>query len=58
MNFKKANFEIITLNTNEITVHPAKTCVRSCCHEQILRTQNCRRKFIKNVLPGKRKENL
>ena len=27
-------------------------------HEQILRTRNCRRKFIKNVLPEKRKENM
>ena len=27
-------------------------------HENILRTQNCRRKFIKNLLPEKRKENM
>ena len=27
-------------------------------HEQILRVQNCRHKFIKNVLPEKRKENM
>ena len=27
-------------------------------HEQILGTRNCRRKFIKNLLPEKRKENL
>ena len=27
-------------------------------HEQILRTRNCRRKFIKNLLPEKRKENM
>ena len=26
-------------------------------HEQILRTLNCRRKFIKKLLPEKRKEN-
>ena len=26
-------------------------------HENILRTRNCRRKFIKNLLPKKRKEN-
>ena len=26
--------------------------------EEILRAQNCRRKFIKNLLPEKRKENM
>ena len=27
-------------------------------HEKILRTQNCRRKFIRNLLPEKPKENM
>ena len=27
-------------------------------HEKILRTRNCRREFIKNLLPEKRKENM
>ena len=27
-------------------------------NEKTLRTQNCRRKFIKNLLPEKRKKNL
>ena len=27
-------------------------------HEKILRTGNCRRKSIKNLLPEKRKENM
>ena len=27
-------------------------------HEKVLRRQNCRRKFIKILLPEKRKENL
>ena len=27
-------------------------------HEQILRAQNCRRKFIENLLSEKRKENI
>ena len=27
-------------------------------HEQILRTRNCRRKFIKNLIPEKPKENM
>ena len=27
-------------------------------HEQILRAWNCRRKFVKSLLPEKRKENM
>ena len=27
-------------------------------HEKILCTRNCRRRFIKNLLPEKRKENM
>ena len=27
-------------------------------HEKILDTRNCRRRFIKNLLPEKRKENM
>ena len=27
-------------------------------HEKMLRTRNCRRKFIKNLLPEKRKEKM
>ena len=27
-------------------------------HKKILRIRNCRREFIKNVLPEKRKENM
>ena len=27
-------------------------------HEKILRARNCRREFIKNLLPEKRKENM
>ena len=27
-------------------------------HEKILRTRNCHRRFIKNLLPEKRKENM
>ena len=47
-------FEIVILNTqNEKTVNPAKPCV-----QKILRTRNCRRRFIKNLLPEKRKENV
>ena len=39
---------------NEKTANPAKTCVRSCV-QKILRTQNCRCKFIKILIPEKRK---
>ena len=42
-----------------MTGNPAITCVRKIfIHEKILRTQNCRRKFIKNLLPEKRKEKM
>ena len=53
-------FEIVILNTqNEKTVNPAKPCVQKIyVHEKILPTQNCRRRFIKNLLPEKRKENV
>ena len=46
---------------NEKTANTAKTCVRKILlyvHEKILRTRNCHRKFIKNLLPEKRKENI
>ena len=35
------------------TVNPAKPCA-----QKILRTRNCRRRFIENLLPEKRKENM
>ena len=37
----------------EKTTNPAKICVR-----KYLRTPNCRRKFMKNLLPEKRKEDM
>ena len=40
---------------NEKTANPAKTCLRSCRREKILRIQNCRCKFIKILIPEKRK---
>ena len=55
MHFRNRNFK----TQNEKTANPAKTCVRIFyVHEQILHAQNCRRKFIKNLLPEKRKENM
>ena len=36
----------------------AKICVRKILHEKILRTRKCRRRFIKNLVPEKRNENM
>ena len=47
------------MKRNEKTASPVKTCVRKIyAHEKILRIRNCRREFIKNLLPEKRKENM
>ena len=46
------------MKIDEKTVNPANTCVRSCRREKNLRTRNCRRKFIENLLPEKREENM
>ena len=49
--FRNSNFEK--------TADPAKTCVRKIyVDEKILRIRNCRRKFIKNLVPEKCKENI
>ena len=53
----------LKLRTNEIqnekTANPAKTCVGKILRSRKnLRTRNCLRKFIKNLLPQKRKENM
>ena len=32
--------------------------VKFYVHEKVLRAPNCRRRFIKNLLPEKRKENM
>ena len=37
---------------------PQKLVYKFYVHEKILRTQNCRRNFIKNLLTEKRKENM
>ena len=44
---------------NEQNANPAKTCDwKIYIHKKMLRSQNCHRKFIKNVLPEKDKENM
>ena len=55
---KLRTFVIIILNTNEKTGNLAKACIRSWHREKNLRTRNCRRKFMKNLIPEKRKDNI
>ena len=40
-------------STHKMTSNLAESCVR-----KTLRTRNCRRRFIKNLLPEKRNENM
>ena len=41
-------------------MNPAKPCVRKIlrARKKNLRTRNCRRRFLKKLLPEKRKENM
>ena len=40
-------------------VDPAKACVRKInVHKKILRTRNCRRRFVKHLLHEQRKEDM
>ena len=42
-----------------MTSNPAKSCVQKVyVHEKFFRTRNCHRRFIKNLLPEKRNENM
>ena len=42
-----------------MAANPAKTCARKFyVHEKNLRKRDCRRKFIKYLLPEKRRENM
>ena len=44
---------------NEKTANPAKLVYEKFyVHQKISRTRNCRRKFIENLLPEKRKETI
>ena len=52
-------FEIVILNTKWRLKIPLKLVYKKFyVHVQILRAQNCRRNFIKNLLHEKRKENM
>ena len=43
---------------NRLQIPQKLVCEKFYVNEKILRTRNCRRKFIKNLLPEKRKENM
>ena len=51
-------FEIVILNTKWLPIPQKLVHKKFYVHEKILRTQNFCRKFIKNLLPEKRKENM
>ena len=42
----------------KLQIPPKPVYKKFYIHEQILRTRDCRRKFIKNLLPEKCKENM
>ena len=44
--------EIVILNTKSLQIP------QNIVYEKCLRTRNCRRRFIKNLLPEKRNENM
>ena len=57
MHFRNSSFKV--LNTKWKDWKSRKNlCEIFYKHEQILLTRNFRRKFIKNLLPEKRKENM
>ena len=51
-------FEIVILNTKWLQIPQKVVYEKFYLHEKILRTRNCRRRFIKNLLPEKRNENM
>ena len=55
MHFRNSNFKH---KTKRLQIPKKLAHEKLCEHEKILRTRNCRRKFIKNLLPEKRKENM
>ena len=50
-------FEVVILNSR-LQIPQKLVYEKFYVHEQILRARNFRRKFIKNLLPEKRKENM
>ena len=52
-------FEIVILNTKwRLQILQKLVCEKLYVDEKILRARNCRRRFIKNLLPEKRRENM
>ena len=55
MHFRNSNFK---LKLKRLLIPQKFMYEKFHVHEKNLRTQNCRRKFVKNLLPEKRKENM
>ena len=55
MHFRNSNFE---QKMERLKIPQKFVCEKLYVHEQISRARNCRRKFVKNLLPEKRKENM
>ena len=49
---------MVIFNTQWLQISQKIVCEKLYVHEKILRTRNCRRRFIKNLLPEKRNENM
>ena len=58
MQHKLRTFEIVILNTQWLQIPQKVVYKKFYLHEKSLRPRNCRRRFIKNLLPKKRNENL
>ena len=55
MHFRNSNFE---QKMERLQIPQKFVCEKLYVLEQISRARNCRRKFVKNLLPEKRKENM
>ena len=55
MQFGNSNFKH---KMKRLQIPQKLVCGKFYVHEKILRARNCRREFIKNLLPEKRKENM
>ena len=53
--FRNSNFKH---KMNRLQIPQKLACEKFYVDEKILRTRNCRRKFIKTLLPEKREENM
>ena len=51
-------FGIVILNKKYMQIPQKLAYEKFYVHENILWKRNCRRRFIKNLLPEKRKENM